>query len=176
MSDYYNRDKEKLGFKEICLGHYKKIFEIVTNELRGGYYNYTFSGNNVTKQYITDKRAEFNQAVEILALALVPWMDPKGKKDYEKYLNAVSKVNKKYFDDDGFFKAGSNETDKIKYSTEHLKVMKELFKDLSCLMHRLDYFKVPSYSEGDIEEARVVDVDAPENTMNPIEEEEAIQE
>lgn len=170
MSDYYVGKDDKIDFKQICLGHYKKILEITTNEFTGGYYNYIYSNNTTSKQYVTDKRAEFTQAVESLALALFPHFDEQMKKDYQKYLKAEKEIYSKYADEDGFIRHTEDNAN-IKHSIEKVGIMKELFKDLSSLMYRLDYFKTASYSEGDLDEASdIVDVDG-KNQINKTKEE-----
>ncbi len=159
-NDYYVGKEDKVDFKQIVLGHYKKILEITTNEFTGGYYNYIYSANTTNKQYVSDKRAEFTQAVESLALALFPHFDEQMNKDYQKFLNSNNKLREKYADKDGFIRHTDEGNNKLHHSIEMVGVMKELFKDLSILMYRLDYFKTASYSEGDFEDASdIVDVD-----------------
>lgn len=162
MSDYYVNKDDQLSFKQIALGHYKKILEISTNEFVGGYYNYVHSGNTTNQQYVGDKRAEFSQSVETLALALYPFFDEQMGKDYGNYLLEREKLRKKYADEEGFI-TNAEEGNRVRHSVELLTIMKKLFRDLSCLMHRLDYFKGTSYSEGDIQDASdVVDIDGKE--------------
>jgi hypothetical protein len=170
MSDYYANKGEKIDFKQICLGHYKRILEISTNEFTGGYFNYISTGNTTNRIYVTDKRAEFTQAVECFALALFPHFDEQMRKDYQKYLKAEKDLHNKYADKDGFIRPKENDNNKVKHSVELLTVMKELFKDLSSLMYRLDYFKTASYSEGDLDEVDIVDVDG-KNQINKTKEE-----
>lgn len=174
MGDYYTSKDDKIDFKQICLGHYKKILEISTAEFTGGYFNYVYSANTTNKTYVTDKRAEFTQAIELLALALFPHFDEQMKKDYQKYLKQEEELREKYADDDGFIRHNDSGNNKLKYSIEVLEIMKELFRDLSSLMFRLDYFKTASYSEGDLEEASadIVDVDGREINKTKEEKEE----
>ncbi|MCX6748214.1 MAG: hypothetical protein NT076_01270 [Candidatus Pacearchaeota archaeon] len=168
MSDYYSPKEDKVDFKQIVLGHYKKILEISTAEFTGGYFNYVSTGNSTNKTYVSDKRAEYIQAIESLALALFPHFDEQMKKDYQKYLRADKELQSKYADKDGFIKHNEDENNKLRYHIKLISVMKELFKDLSCLMYRLDYFKTASYSEGDLEEAKeIVDVDGKEIIKTP---------
>lgn len=162
MSDYYVGKEDKVDFKQIVLGHYKRILEISTIEFAGGYFNYISTGNTTNKTYVTDKRAEYTQAVESLALALYPHFDEQMKKDYQKYLKADKELHNKYADEDGFIRHKEDENNKVKHSVELLNVMKELFRDLSSLMYRLDYFKTASYSEGDLDDVDIVDVDGKE--------------
>ncbi len=162
MSDYYVGKDDKVDFKQIVLGHYKRILEITTNEFTGGYYNYIYLNNTTNKTYVTDKRAEYTQAVESLALALYPHFDEQMKKDYQKYLKHQGELYKKYSDEEGFIRHTEEGNNKLRYSIELLEVIKELFRDLSSLMYRLDYFKTASYSEGDLDDVNIVDVDGKE--------------
>lgn len=157
MVEYHSTKKEgRLDFKQIILGHFKRILELSCSEFCGGYWNYVFIGNTKTKVYVTDKRKEFVQAVEMLALALKPHFDKKGKdkddsmeKDYEDYEEELEELDKEY-------KKKKSEEDKIEYSKKHLKLIKTLFEKISCLLKRLDYFKtekeVDLDEEGDIDE------------------------
>lgn len=151
MVEYHSTKKEgRLDFKQIILGHFKRILELSCSEFCGGYWNYVFIGNTKTKVYVTDKRKEFVQAVEMLALALKPHFDSKGKgkdkdeksmeKDYEDYEEKLKKLDEDY-------KKKNKEEDKIEYSKEHLKLIKTLFEKISCLLKRLDYFKTEVYGE-----------------------------
>lgn len=144
-NDYFTSKDDKLDFKQICLGHYKRILEITTTEFTGGYWNYIYSANTTNKSYVTDKRKEFVQAVESLANALFPHFDQEMKEDYEDFLKQEKKLQEKYEDEDGFI--GDN--NKVKHSVEKIELAKELFRNLSCLMFRLDYFKGATYHEGD---------------------------
>jgi len=155
-SDYYTSKKETLDFKTICLGHFKKILEITTSEFIGGYWNYIMSGNTTNKQYITNKRTEFCQSIESLANALFPHFDKQMKEDYENFLKKEKEINQKYSDEEGFLL--NDETKKMKHSIQKLELMKELFRNLSCLMFRLDYFKGATYTEGDLD-TELFDVD-----------------
>lgn len=155
-NDYFTSKDDKLDFKQICLGHYKRILEITTTEFMGGYWNYIYSSNATNKTYVTDKRKEFIQAVESLANALFPHFDKEMKDDYNSFLEKEAKIRKKYVDEDGFIRDGDEESKNVKYSIEILELTKELFRNLSCLMYRLDYFKGATYHEGDDD---LIDVD-----------------
>lgn len=154
-NDYFTSKDDKLDFKQICLGHYKRILEITTTEFTGGYWNYIQSANTTNKSYVTDKRKEFIQAVESLANSLFPHFDEQMKKDYQEFLKQDKKIQEKYSGDDGFIRDDENHS-KQKHSIEKLELMKELFRNISCLMFRLDYFKGATYHEGDDD---LIDVD-----------------
>ena len=136
MADFYTSGKhDKLDFKQIALSHYKRILELSCSEFCGGYWNYVFIGNTTNKIYVTDKRKEFIQAIELLALALYPHFDKDMKEEYKDYKGKIEKLK---------------EEDNLKHSKKNLKLAKTLFRDLSSLMKRLDYFKTSIYGEGNI--------------------------
>jgi hypothetical protein len=147
MSDFYMPKKDdRISFQQIVLKHFQKILEISCCEFTGGYWNYIYSGNITNKSYVTDKRAEFSQAVEMLAAALAPRFDKEMDEDFEKIEEEEGKIKKGFLDSDGLIKKENNA--KIKYSVKKLELMKKLFKALSKLLHRLDYFKSTFYTEG----------------------------
>lgn len=160
MSDWYTQKQDKIDFKQIALGHYKKILDISTNEFTGGYWNYIQMGNSTNKQYVTDKRKEYIQSVEMLALALVPYFDEQMKIAWGKHEERQKLLEDKYLDQDGIVK----DNRRVVYSVQLLNLVKDLFKELSCLIHRLDYFKAKIYEEGledwdEEEEDQIVDID-----------------
>jgi len=105
-------------------------------------------GNTTTKEYVPDKRQEYIQAVKMMALAMFPMFDEQMKKDWESYETKSKKLRTSLADKDGFV-VGQNSQ---KYSILLNELSQELFKNLSCLLHRLDYFKQQSYSEGELRE------------------------
>jgi hypothetical protein len=147
MSEFHSAKKEgRLDFKQIILGHFKRILELSCSEFCGGYWNYIFNGNVKTQVYVTDKRKEFVQAVEMLALALKPHFD-KGDKDNNGMEEDYGEYEDKLKDLDKEYKNKKKEEDKIEYSKKHLELIKTLFNKISCLLKRLDYFKTEFYSE-----------------------------
>lgn len=133
MTDYYTSKSDKVEFKEIALGHYKRILEISCSEFTGGYWKYVHAGNIVNKEYQTDKRKEFTQAIELLALALFPHFDKGMKKAYEEYIEQSKKLEEL-----------NDQEKRIKI----IELAKELFKQISILMFNKDYFKGRKYVEG----------------------------
>lgn len=129
MSQYYTNQQNTISFQQICLQHYKKILEIATQEFTGGYWNYVTIGNVTNKNYETDKKKEFSQSVEILADALYPHFDKKMTEIYEK------------------FEKNEDEKKKDEKEEDLLSKNKKLFRELSCLLFRLDYLKGASYTE-----------------------------
>lgn len=158
-NDFYSSKSNELDFKQICLGHYKRILEISTHEFTGGYFNFTTSGTITNKTYVPDARSEFCQAVELLSLSLFPHFDSIMTKDYNSYNESLKDLKKNYCDPEGFI---TSQDKSSKYSIKLLEISKQLFQDLSCLMQRKDYFKGTSYSES----TEIIDVDEREGGEN----------
>ncbi len=137
---YYTNSQNTISFQQICLQHYKRILEIATKEFTGGYWNHIIIGNVVNKTYETDKKKEFCQSVEIMADALYPHFDEKMTEQYKKYEN-------NYKDDDKKDKKDKKKERKEISSEDKLVFNKKLFRELSCLLHRLDYLRGSTYSE-----------------------------
>lgn len=158
--DFYTRNKDEINFKQIILGHYKKILEISTQEFTGGYYK-SGKGPDGIPEYIPDKRKEFVQAVETLALAMFPHFDEEMKKQYQEYLKSDGHLKGIYAQSDGFIRNSSdNPKNKLKHSIRKTELAMDLFRDLSSLLARMDYFKGTVYSEQEID-ADFTDIDSP---------------
>ena len=76
MSNYYNKKEDGLDFKQLILGHFKKIMEISLNEFTQGYWNISKTPTSETKTYIPDSREEFLQGIETLTSVLYPFLSP----------------------------------------------------------------------------------------------------
>ena len=118
VDQFFRKKDEKIDFKQIILLHMKKILEVSVNEFTGGYYDFVFQANNVHKKYVTDKRAEFIQAIELLGLSLDPYFDEPMKEADKSYTKGLQDLEKKYFDDNGFLK----DEFKKQYSTKKLEL------------------------------------------------------
>jgi hypothetical protein len=165
MSYHINKKEEGLTFKQIALNHYNKLLELSLREFRNGYWNVSKTENSFTKTYITDAREEFIQGIRMLSHALYPYFDNKMKKSHVSFLKRKKSIYEMY--------GGYGQEDeeygivrKQEYNSEGINTSKSTiylidlyeryFRSLSCLMHRLDYFKGETYSEG---EGGLVDLD-----------------
>jgi len=153
MSNYYNKKEDGLDFKQLILGHFKKIMEISLNEFTQGYWNISKTPTSETKTYIPDSREEFLQGIEILTSVLYPFFDEKMKEVYTKYVDEDKRLTEKHS------KGGYIQKNNTLHAVEKHRLVKDLFREISCLLHRLDYFKVPIYSEEDFEDEEGVDYD-----------------
>lgn len=152
--EYHTPKKETIDFKTIILKHYQKILDISFREFTSGYWNYTITKDGEHKTYVSDAREEYMQSVELLASALYSYFDDGMKKDYALFLKRDKKLREMHLNNLGFV----DKTD-IPYSIKRLRLIKKLFRSLSCLLYRLDYFKTRAYSEGDLDDEEIIDID-----------------
>lgn len=150
--DFYT-GKSDLSFPEIVFSHFKRILEISSEEFRGGYYNSTYQNGISSQTYVPDTRSRYSQSVESLSSCLFPYFDKEMAKYYQKYIEKTKEIKEKYADKEGrlLFDEDDEEGKKkaTAYSIERLELSKELFLELSKLLHRKDYLKGRSFSEGD---------------------------
>lgn len=134
----------ELTFKQIILEYYKKILDIATNEFTGGYEDFVFAGNATHKKYVTDKRQEFTQAVEMLARATANLFDDEMKGYWNEFKDADTKVYEEYSDKEGFI---TDDKDNQKWSFLRLQLAKDLFEHLSFFLNRKHFLANRSYIE-----------------------------
>jgi hypothetical protein len=166
--EYFSAKNEKIDFKSIVLTHFKAVLDLSRTEFRGGYWQTINRGSYSDDVYVPDSRKQFCQAVEVLALALYPHFDEKMKISYIDYRKKQKNLFSKFSDGEGFF--DSDEFSQGKYSFLHLNLCKRLFRELSCLLHRLDYLGSAIYSEKDLVD---LDDDDDEEKLNLSEGEES---
>ncbi|KKK85206.1 hypothetical protein LCGC14_2775650, partial [marine sediment metagenome] len=73
---------ENLSFKEILLRHLKRITELASKEMRGGFWetkSQILASSMVAENryYVADTREEYSNAVDCLADLLLPYFDKK---------------------------------------------------------------------------------------------------
>lgn len=156
--EYQTSKKDTVDFKQIILKHYQKILDIGFKEFTSGYWNYTITKEGEHKTYVSDAREEYMQSVELLASALYPYFDDEMKKDYRIFLKRDKALEKRHLNKDGFVKKSD-----IAHTVKRLRLMKKLFRSISCLLHRLDYFKTAVYGEGVDNEVAEGDFDIEED-------------
>ncbi len=143
---------DKLEFRQIVLGHIKKILEISSSELRDktiirNHGNYSETIEN------EDTRQSYMQAIENLAYILMPYFDEEMLQVYERcvrIINAfgyeVKRILKKTYErikeDTGKDDLGNAFVLEMK-----LKYAKKLFIALNMLLKRNDYLKSAVYGE-----------------------------
>jgi len=141
-----------ITFKDICMIQFKKVTMLANTEFRGGFYNVIYDKNGKpTEQYIPDTREVFNNSVYSLALLLIPKFDNKMKEAFTKFREKNRENKKKFIDEssideevvlgEAFYE---NIKDKIlleTYKEKKLLIYQYLFKELSKLLARQNYFE-----------------------------------
>ncbi len=75
----FNKQQDKLDFKQIVLSHLKKILEISTHELRDST-SIIIQGNFNQTSFQEDTRYAYIQSIENLAYVLFPYFDEKNNR------------------------------------------------------------------------------------------------
>lgn len=144
---------EKLEFRQIVLGHIKKILEISSHELRNMTYT-VFHGNHDETKYEEDTRISYVQAIENLAYILIPYFDDDMNKIYiksTKIINSYDFQIQKIFEQE--IKEICKELGKdslrlpLYCIDKKIESAKKLFVELNRLLKRVDYLKNVIYGE-----------------------------
>lgn len=145
-----NMDKG-ISYKDIVMNQFKKITFICNTEFRGGFYQTKFdTRGKATEVYVPDSREVFNNAVYSFALVLIPRFDDVMKEAFKTY-KQKNKENKEWFLKNTSIEEEvvlgepfyENIKDKIlleTYKEKKLVIYQYLFKELSKLLARLNYF------------------------------------
>lgn len=146
-------EKDKLEFRQIVLGHMKRILELSSHELRDTTYTISHGHYSDTK-YQEDTRFSYIQAIENLAYVLMPYFDDEMREVYDKCVkiinafsfqikNILNKTYKKMCEE-----LGKKDLKDTGFSVEmKLKYAKKLFIALNMLLNRNDYLKSAVYGE-----------------------------
>ena len=94
MVEGFITNSDKLEFRQIVLGHLKKILELSCIEFHGGYYRAVSNGQSTTQEYVPDSRKGYTQGVENLAIVLLPYFDKTMQGDYNKYKTGITELVK----------------------------------------------------------------------------------
>jgi len=147
----YNVDK--LEFRQIVLGHIKRILEISSHELRDN----TYTTNHVNYSQTTfqeDTRNSYTQSIENLAYVLMPYFDKDMQEIYDKCIAVINAFGyelrldilkeeyEKICED-----VGEEKTRNFFVIQMKLKYAKKLFIALNMLLKRNDYLKSAVYGE-----------------------------
>ena len=150
-SNIYNADK--LEFRQIVLGHIKKILELSSHELRDTTYIISH-GNFSDTKYQEDTRVSYIQAIENLSFVLMPYFD---KEMQEVYEGCVAVINAYDFQIESTYKdeiklilkeLGKESINVKPYCLDKkIECAKALFVALNMLLKRNDYLKSAVYGE-----------------------------
>jgi len=165
----YSFNKDKLTFKDIILQHLKKISQFASVEFRGGYWEIKevpfSSGSGVVhsisnKVYVPDSREVYSNAVECLADMLYPYFDEEMKKAEQKckkeleeaYNSNTILVEPERADEDeeqekAYIRKFKNQSDKLSYRSERVKINRKLFRALCSFLYRKKYLELGSIED-----------------------------
>lgn len=160
-SDKFGGGNEKLEFRQIVLGHIKKILEISSHELRDTTRQIAMANQTQIIEQ-EDTRYSYIQAIENFAYILMPYFDDKMMKVYVKsawVINAYEFELTKYFRDEIIKvckETGKTEIPHVYFIDKRIEYAKKLFVELNRLLKRVDYLKNVIYGE-DVNSEEVVE-------------------
>jgi hypothetical protein len=148
-----NYNVDKLEFRQIVLGHIKKILEISSHELRDTTYT-TSHGNYSETTFQEDTRFSYIQAIENLAYILMPYFDEPMYKLYVKYMLVINaydfQIQKMFIQEVAQIckEIGKEDINLKPYCIDKkIEYAKKLFVELNRLLKRVDYLKNAIYGE-----------------------------
>ncbi len=150
---------DKLEFRQIVLGHLKRILEITSRELRDNTQT-IIRPDHSEVSFREDTRISFIQSIESLSQVLLPYFDKKIQDVYDveiKIMNGweyeIKKLKKEIRDkiiadikEEGIMITDQDFVIKMK-----LISAKRLFSELNLLLKRNDYLKRATYQDDDSE-------------------------
>ena len=153
METQNNYNVDKLEFRQIVLGHIKKILEISSHELRDTT-RVTNHGNFSETIEQEDTRYSYIQAIENLAYILMPYFD---EPMYKLYVKSMRVINAYDFEIQKMFiqevaqicrELGKDSVNLNPYCIDKkIEYAKKLFVELNRLLKRVDYLKSVIYGE-----------------------------
>lgn len=131
----YSPDK-KFTFKEIVMNTIRKIRQLSSKELRGGFtiQQTKIMGNAVlnSEVYVEDSREALSNCIEYLSNILAPHYNDEMKGNEEDIIKQINELSKE---------------DGQKYRTEKVKLRIQLFRYINFFLKEIDYLRI-----GDLEE------------------------
>lgn len=132
------RTQKSNSFKDIIMNHMSKISNICTKEFRPGYWKkkpvVTAGGVYMSETYEEDTREAYINAVDFLHDIMLPKMDEEAKKAINEVITALNGKKDKL------------ET-KDEWRDEKLVARREIFRQLSLLLKRIDYLESGSIED-----------------------------
>jgi hypothetical protein len=129
-SPYSSNKTDGFGFKNILMRHLERITRSSAVEFRGGYEERKAIpiGNTIMEQqtYVPDSREVYCNSVQMLADLLYPRYDDDIKTKEKEIITKIEELDE-------------NDSD---YKYEKLKLIKKLFRELSCFLYREKYLEV----------------------------------
>lgn len=149
---------EKLEFRQIVLGHIKKILEISSHELRDTTRQIAMANQTQIIEQ-EDTRYSYIQAIENLAYILMPYFDEDMYKLYVKSMRVINaydfQIQKMFIQEVAQIckEVGKENINLKPYCIDKkIEYAKKLFVELNRLLKRVDYLKSAIYGEESNEE------------------------
>jgi len=154
--------KDKLEFREIVLGHIKRILEISSHDLRDTTTR-TIHSNFTEIIEHEDTRHSYIQAIESLAHILLGYFDKRVQTVYDDCIEVLTsydyQIKEMYKEDIDKIKKDLDLTEVPEKVCMDIKLqhIKKLFCELMLLLKRVEYLKASIYGES--EEGEIIEVD-----------------
>jgi hypothetical protein len=134
--------KEDFSFKYIMLRQLSRITFLNSREWKGGHWTEKIKAMGgasfVEKAYVPDTREEFENAVYCLMDLLLPYAD-------DKLLKVENDVKDECVDLNELAK--KNNYSKEEHLNIHVKIVRKLFRELSCFLKRINYLENQNYED-----------------------------
>ena len=144
---------EKIEFRQIVLGHIKRILELSSHELRDTTYIISH-GNFSDTKYQEDTRVSYIQAIENLSFVLMPYFDKEMQEVYEECVGIINaydfQIETAYKEEIKLIlKELGKESINVKpYCLDKkIECANALFVGLNMLLKINDYLKIAVYGE-----------------------------
>ena len=150
---------EKIEFRQIVLGHIKRILDLSSHELRDTTFVISHGNYSETK-YQEDTRFSYIQAIENLAYVLKSYFDKEMNDIYEECINVINgfgyEIREKFksLGPKLMEETGKNNLSSVFVLEMRLRYSKKLFIALNMLLKRNDYLKNSVYGENGDEVAQ----------------------
>lgn len=147
-----NYNQDKLEFRQIVLGHIKRILELSSHELRNSTRHIIHPNHTDTIEQ-EDTRYSYIQSIENLSYVLIPYFDKKMRDVYDKCIEIINafgyeiKRNLKKTFERIKEETGKEDLGNAFVLEMRLKYAKKLFIELNMLLKRNDYLKSSVYGE-----------------------------
>lgn len=154
---------KNFGFKELVLGHLKKILTLTCVEWRGGYFSEHRDPKTgiVREIYYPDTREIFASALTSLIVMLKPKFDTKTESQYQMFLENYETIKQHFMKSSsvsesiilgsGFYDVDSDKLKLEEYKQRKLQLHMDFFMVLSELCDHLNYFSMGGLTFGDDE-------------------------
>lgn len=143
---------EQNNQKDIIMAAFRRCGDCLTVEFRGGFYNSVPTKAGLKEEYVSDTRDVFCNSVEALRVFLYPKFDKKTKSFNTSFNTKVSKLEKDFIVacsasfkivlGEGAYDSDEDRILLMGLKNEKAKEYLTLFRELSCLLKRLNYLEI----------------------------------